>query len=150
MWLLSFLPSSILAFLVNAILLIGIVGVTVSSLFKYVIKYLPWLVPHRTILQVVSVLLLSLGIYFKGGQVVEEKWRARVAELEAQVAAAEQLTKFANEQLEAKIKEKTKVVKETQVVVKEKIKTVEVKIDSGCKITNESVDILNQAAGVKK
>jgi hypothetical protein len=47
--------------------------------------------------------------------------------------------------------DKVRVVKETQVVIQEKIKTVEVKIDSQCKITSDTVDILNDAAkGIKK
>ena len=55
-----------------------------------------------------------------------------------------------NEKIVTVYKDKIKVVKETQVVVQEKIKTVEVKIDSQCKITDDTIDILNQAAGAKK
>lgn len=151
MWVLSLLPDFLLGWFVNLIILAGLVGVTVSATFKYVIKYFPQIIPYRTILQVASVVLLSFGIYLKGGQVVEQKWRDRVNELEAKVAVSEQKAKDANENIKTVYVDKVKVVKEQQVVVQEKIKTVQVQIDSQCKITSETVDILNDAArGVKK
>ena len=151
MWLLHFFPDSLLAFIVNTILILGIVGFTASFFFGYVARYVPQLIPYRMIIQIASIVLLVAGVYFKGGQAAEMQWRERVRELEAKVAVAEQQSKEANEQLNTKVKEKVKVVKETQVVVQEKIKTVQVQIDSQCKITAETLDVLNEAAkGVKK
>jgi hypothetical protein len=151
MWLLHFFPDSLLSFIVNTTLILGIVGFTASFFFGYVAARLPQLIPYRMIIQVVSIVLLVAGVYFKGGQSAEMQWRERVRELEAKVAASEQESKEANIALEEKTKEKIRVVKETQVVVQEKIKTVQVKIDSQCKITAETLDVLNEAAkGVKK
>lgn len=151
MWILSFLPDFLLNFFVNLILLIGLAGVIVSAAFKYVIKYVPQIIPYRTALQIASVVLLAFGVYLKGGQAVEEKWRARVAELEAKVAISEQKSKEINEVVKTVFVDKVKVVKEQQVVIQEKIKTVEVQIDAQCKITADTIDILNDAAkGVKK
>lgn len=151
MWLLHFFPDALLAWFVNTVLILGIVGFAVSFFFGYVVRYVPQIIPYRMIIQVVSIILLVAGVYFKGGQAAEIQWRERVRELEAKVAVAEQQSKEANEQLNDKVKERIKVVKETQVVVQEKIKTVQVQIDSQCKITAETLDILNDAAkGVKK
>jgi predicted outer membrane protein len=151
MWMLNFIPDFLLNFIINLVLLVGIAGVIVSSAFKYVIKYLPQIIPYRTALQIASVLLLAFGVYLKGGQVVEEKWRARVAELEAKIAIAEEKSKVVNETVKTVFVDKVKIVKEQQVVVQEKIKTVEVKVDAQCKITADTIDILNDAArGVKK
>lgn len=151
MWLLHFFPDSLLSFIVNTILILGIVGFTASFFFGYVAAKLPQLIPYRMIIQVVSIVLLVAGVYFKGGQAAEMQWRERVRELEAKVAASEQESKEANIALEEKTKEKVRIVKETQVVVQEKIKTVQVKIDSQCKITAETLDVLNEAAkGIKK
>lgn len=151
MWLLHFLPDSLLAFFVNTVLFLGIAGFAVSFFFGYVAQRFPQLIPHRMVIQIVSIVLLVAGVYFKGGQSAEMQWRERVRELEAKVAIAEQQSKDANVALEAKTKERVRIVKETQVVVQEKIKTVQVKIDSQCKITAETLDVLNEAAkGVKK
>lgn len=151
MWLLHFFPDSLLAWFVNTVLILGIIGFAASFFFGYVAKYLPQLIPYRMIIQIVSIVLLVSGVYFKGGQAAEIQWRERVRELEAKVAVAEQQSKEANEKLSEKVKDKVKIVKETQIVVQEKIKTVQVQIDSQCKITAQSVDILNEAAkGIKK
>jgi hypothetical protein len=151
MFLLNFIPDALLLWIVNAILIAGIIGTVVAFFFGFFIRYLPWIIPYRMLLQIVALVLLIAGVYFKGGVGVEMEWRARVAEMEAKVAKSEAESKTANENIKTVYVDKVRVVKETQVVIQEKIKTVEVKIDSQCKITTDTVDILNDAAkGIKK
>lgn len=147
---LAFIPDAFLAWVINTVLIAGIIGFAASFFFGYVVRWLPAIAPYHLMIQVISIVLLVSGVYFKGGYSVEMSWRNRVAELEAQVAISEQKSKEVNEKIVTVYKDKIKVVKETQVVVQEKIKTVEVKIDSQCKITADTIDILNQAAGGKK
>lgn len=146
----SWLPDSFLIWAINVILLVGFVGTIASVFFRYVIQYIPSMIPFRLLLQAVSVILLVLGVYFKGGYAVEAEWRARVAELEAKIAVAEQQSKDANVKLEETLKQKNKVIKETQVVIKTKIKEVEKRIDSECKVDPDAVKILNDAARTVK
>jgi hypothetical protein len=151
MFLLNFIPDAFLLWVVNAILIAGIIGTVVAFFFGFFVRYLPWIIPYRMLLQIVALVLLISGVYFKGGVGVEMTWRARVADMEAKVAKAEAESKTANENIKTVYVDKVRVVKETQVVIQEKIKTVEVKIDSQCKITSDTVDILNDAAkGIKK
>jgi hypothetical protein len=151
MFLLNFIPDAFLLWVVNAILIAGIIGTVVAFFFGFFVRYLPWITPYRMLLQIVALVLLIAGVYFKGGVGVEMSWRARVAEMEAKVAKSEADSKTANETIKTVYVDKVRVVKETQVVIQEKIKTVEVKIDSQCKITSDTVDILNDAAkGIKK
>lgn len=148
---LSFLPDAFLVWIINIVLLAGIVGTTVSILFKFAIRWIPWIIPYRTLLQVISIALLLAGVYFKGGLAIEQEWRARVKDLEAKVAIAEEQSKTANTKIEKVYIDRVKVVKDTQVVIQEKLKTVEVKIDAQCKVVPEAINILNDAAaGVKK
>jgi hypothetical protein len=146
MWMLAFIPDALLAWTINTVLIAGIVGFAASFFFGYVVRWLPAIAPYHLLIQVISIVLLVAGVYFKGGYSVEMAWRERVAELEAKIAISEQQSKEVNEKIVTVYKDKVKVVKEVQVVVQEKIKTVEVKIDSQCKITADTVDILNQAA----
>jgi len=151
MWMLAFIPDAFLAWIINTILITGIIGFAASFFFGYVVRWLPAIAPYHLLIQVVSIVLLVAGVYFKGGYSVEMDWRAKVAELESKVAISEQKSKEANTQIQTVYVDRVKVVKEKQIVVQEKIKTVEVKIDSQCKITADTVDILNDAAaGVKK
>jgi uncharacterized coiled-coil protein SlyX len=146
MWMLAFIPDAFLAWAINTVLITGIIGFAASFFFGYVVRWLPAIAPYHLLIQVVSIVLLVGGVYFKGGYSVEMAWRERVAELEAKIAISEQQSKEVNEKIVTVYKDKVKVVKEIQVVVQEKIKTVEVKIDSQCKITDDTADILNQAA----
>jgi hypothetical protein len=141
MWMLSFLPDAFLVWIINIVLLAGIVGTTVSILFKVAIRWIPWIIPYRTLLQVVSIVLLLAGVYFKGGLAIEQEWRARVKDLEAKVAIAEAQSKDANTKIEKVYVDRVKVVKDTQVVIQEKLKTVEVKIDAQCKVVPEAINI---------
>jgi hypothetical protein len=147
---LAFIPDAFLAWIINTILITGIIGFAASFFFGYVVRWLPAIAPYHLLIQVISIVLLVAGVYFKGGYSVEMAWRERVADLEAKVAVAEQKSKEVNEKIVTVYQDRVKIVKETQVVVQEKIKTVEVKIDSQCKITADTVDILNQAATGKK
>ena len=146
MWMLAFIPDALLAWAINTVLIAGIIGFAASFFFGYVVRWIPAIAPYHLLIQVVSIVLLVAGVYFKGGYSVEMAWREKVAELEAKIAISEQQSKEVNEKIVTVYKDKVKVVKEVQVVVQEKIKTVEVKIDSQCKITADTVDILNQAA----
>ena len=150
MWMLAFIPDAFLAWVINTVLIAGVIGFAASFFFGYVVRWLPAIAPYHLLIQIISIVLLVSGVYFKGGYSVEMSWRNRVAELEAQVAKSEQKSKEVNEKIVTVYKDKVKIVKETQVVIQEKIKTVEVKIDSQCKITADTIDILNQAAGGKK
>lgn len=153
MWILAFIPDTLLALFVNTVLIAGIVGFAASFFFGYVVRWLPAIAPYHLLIQIVSIVLLVSGVYFKGGYSVEMAWRERVSELEAKVAVAEKKSQEANEQIKTVVVEKIRVVKDTQIVIQEKLKTVEVKIDSQCRVVPEALDILNEAAanpGVKK
>ena len=112
MWLLHFLPDSLLHFIVNAVLIAGAVG---SFLFFVVInrflRFIPALAPYYTLGQIASAVLLVAGVYFKGGMSAEDAWRERVREMEAKVAAAEQRAQELNEELDKKAKEKTQYIR---------------------------------------
>lgn len=151
MWLLALLPDAYLAWAVNTVLVAGVIGFVVSFFFGYVVRWLPAIAPYHLVIQIVSIILLVSGVYFKGGYSVEMTWRERVAELEAKVAISEEKSKEANTQIQTVYVDRIKVVKEKQIVIQEKLKTVEVKIDANCRVVPEAISILNEAAaGVKK
>jgi energy-coupling factor transporter transmembrane protein EcfT len=143
---LAFFPDAFLAWIINTILIVGIVGFIASFFFGFVVRWIPTIAPYHLLIQVISIVLLVGGVYFKGGYSVEMAWRERVAELEAKIAISEQKSKEVNEKIITVYKDRVKVVKETQVVIQEKIKEVEVKIDSQCTVDNSVIQILNDAA----
>jgi hypothetical protein len=142
MWLLSFLPDSFLLWIINIILLAGLVG-TLSSFF---IKFIPPIMPYASGIKIIGIILLVAGVWFRGGYDVEMEWRKRVADLEAKIAIAEEKSKDTNTKIQTKIVEKVKVVKENTVVYRDRIKEVEKIIDKDCKVAPEAIDIHNAAA----
>jgi len=142
MWVLHFLPDWFLLWFINLILIVGLLG-TFSS---YFIRYIPPLIPYANAVKIGGILLLVLGVYFKGGYSVEIEWRERVKEVEAKVAVVEQKSQAANVVIQKVYVDKIKVVHDTKVVIQEKIVEKEKIIDSECKVAPEALDILNQAA----
>ena len=73
-------------------------------------------------------------------------WRERVKELQDKLQVAEQQSAQVNTEIKEKIVYRDRVIRDTQVVIQERIKEVEKRIDAQCKITDDTVNILNQAA----
>lgn len=142
MWVLHFLPDWFLLWFINLILIVGLLG-TFSS---YFIRYIPPLILYANAVKIGGILLLVLGVYFKGGYSVEVEWRERVKEVEAKVAVVEQKSQAANVVIQKVYVDKVKVVHDTKVVIQEKIIEKEKIIDAECKVAPEALDILNQAA----
>jgi hypothetical protein len=142
MWLLSFLPSGFLLFIINTVLVCGVIG----TILGFVGSRLLFISSYANIIKYVSIALLCIGIYWKGGYSVEQEWRQRVAELEEKVKDAEKKSQQTNVVIETKIRERTKRVVEKREIVVQKIKEVEKVIDAKCELDPNVVSILNEAA----
>ena len=142
MWLLDFLPTWIF----HLITLAGIGGILAST----VLKFIPFISNYKLPIQVASVILLSFGLYMLGGAANQEKWEARVKELEAKIAVSEEQMRTANVALEAKLKEKHLVIQQKEYIIQEKITKVKEQIDAECKVPAAAVDLLNEAAEARK
>lgn len=140
MWMLAFVPDSFLVYLVNMVFYTGVVCTILGFLLRF--KFLEH---YQFILQVVGVLALALGLYFKGGFEVEQHWRERVAKMEAKVAAAEAKSKEANVKIETKVIEKVKVVKENVEVIKKEIQVQKEIINQDCSLNDTAIEMYNQA-----
>jgi energy-coupling factor transporter transmembrane protein EcfT len=147
MWLLSFLPDSFLLFIVNSVLIAGIVGTVISFFFiNKLARRFPSLAPYYWLLQILSIVVLVAGVYFKGGYSVEQEWRDRVGKLEEQVKLAEAKSAQTNTVIQEKIVTKTKVIRDTQIVNRDRIVENRVEIDKDCVVAPEAIEIHNAAA----
>ena len=130
MWILHFLPDSVILWFCNILLLAGI-ALTVAGFFAHRI---PIVWQYQLPFKIAGILLLTAGVYFRGGYSVEMAWRERVREMEARVAAAEAESKSANEKLAAGGKEKIRIIREKGTVVKQYIDREVTKYDNSCVI----------------
>jgi hypothetical protein len=146
MFLLSFIPDALIQLVVNGVLIAGIVGCVVSFFFGFFIRWMPWIIPYRMILQILGLVLLIAGVYFKGGVGVEMEWRERVKVAQEQVKAAEERAEKINKDLEQTKKEKDRAVAESKTKIKETIVIQATTIDEKCKVAPEVLSIINDAA----
>lgn len=147
MWLLTFLPDSMLMYIVNSVLVAGAVSFFLSFFVLHrILNKFPALAPYHLIIQIVSVVLLVAGIYFKGGYSTEMMWRERVKEAEAKIAMVEQQSVELNNKLEEERKKKQKVKVEYYNTVKTEIKEVEKIINGKCVVDPKVNELHNKAA----
>lgn len=155
MWLLHLLPDSILEFIVNAVLLLGLI-LTVLSFFvlNRILRLIPGLASYHTLIQVVSVIILAAGLYFKGGYVTEMMWREEVKKVQEQLDQAKNKAAQVVVEVQEKIVYKDRIIKEQgqtliQYVDREIVKREEVvKYIENCPVPAEIVDVHNQAAQI--
>jgi hypothetical protein len=147
MWLLHFLPDSFLAFVVNAVLVLGVASTVITFfVINPILRRIPTLSKYVTLAQIASFVVLTAGVYFKGGYSAEMQWRERVAEMEAKVAQAEVAAKDANVKIETKTTEKIKVIREKGMVIKQYVDREVTKYDSTCVIPDAVIKAHNAAA----
>ena len=170
MWLLSLLPDTLLMYIVNMILIAGVISFILAFFVLHkILNKIPGLSKYALMFQIVSALLLTAGIYFKGGYSTEMMWRERVQELEAKVAAAEAESKKENVVIQEKIVKQKEFIKgkteyitkyidklETKEIIKEvqgpeRVRVEEViKYIESCPVPKELIDIHNNAANLNK
>lgn len=138
MWILSFLPD----FVFHLITLVGILGVVASFFFGFI----PFVSTYKLPIQVASVILLVVGIYFEGGIANEDKWKQRVAEAEKKVLEIQVQSAEANTKLVDKIKENEKLRKERQNATQTIITQVVKQTDSQCTLSNGFVRVHDSAS----
>lgn len=143
MFLLHFLPDGFLQTIINLVLFTGL-GLTVVGFF--LVGFIPGLRNYKSLLQILGVVLLVVGIYWRGGYSVEMEWRAKVADLQAKVAAAEVKSKEVNTVIETKVITKIKHIKDTRIQIQKEIVEKTKIIDAECTVPVEAVEILNRAA----
>ena len=153
MWLLGWVPDSLLEYLVNGILALGVVSSFLTFfVINRLLRWFPPLARWVNVAQIISAVVLLAGVYFKGGFQTEAEWRAKVADVQAQVDRAEQEARDANVALAKKTKEKTIYVKEKGLVIKQYLDRVVtqdkevVKFIENCPIPAKIVETHNAAA----
>lgn len=155
MWLLHLLPDSILEFIVNAVLILGLV-LTFLSFFvlNRILRLIPGLASYHTIIQIVSIIILAAGLYFKGGYSTEMMWREEVRKVQEELDKAKNKVADVIIEVEEKVVYKDRIIKEQgqtliQYVDREVIKKEEIiKYIENCPVPTDLIDVHNEAAKI--
>ena len=155
MWIIQYLPEIV----VHIIFTAGVLGVIAG----FVLGLNPSTKPYKLAVQVISLLVLTFGVYLEGALADTKEWELKVKELEIKVAQAEAKSAQVNTVIQERVVTKTQVVREkAQEVIKyidrDVVKKEEViKFVERCSLPqdvvdahNKAVDELNKATEKKK
>jgi flagellar biosynthesis component FlhA len=161
MWILTVLPE----WVTHTIFAVGVLG----TIAGFILGFVPFIRTYKFAIQVISLLILTLGVYLEGGLADSKEWQLKVKEMEAKVAQSETQSANKNIEIQEKVVETTKIVREkgrdiikyvdrwnTKEVVKEvegpeRIRREEViKYIENCPVPKEFIDIHNQATELNK
>ena len=139
MWIINWLPE----FVVHLIFLAGIVG----TIAGFVLGFIPFVSKYKLPIQIISLLLLSLGVYLEGGLAEKAKWELRVKEMEAKVAKAEaEAAKVNTVIVEKVVKEKEFIKVKGQKVIEYIDREVKV-FDENCTVPDVAIKAHDMSAG---
>lgn len=141
-FLLGFIPDSIFIWVSYSMFGIGVVLYVVSKL----IKWIPIISSYKFPIEILGVVLFTVGAFVFGSYGTEMLWRDRVRELEEKIKIAEAKSQQVNEVIKEKIIYKTKVIKQKEIEYIDRIKEVEKLIDGKCEVDPIAIEILNKAA----
>ena len=142
MWILHFLPDSVIVWFCNILLLTGITA-TIAGFFAHRV---PLVSQYQLPFKILGIALLTLGVYFRGGVAVEETWRERVAAVEAKLAIAEKASAEANTQIDIRSQKKTTEIRQRTTYIRQYVDREVVLYDAGCTIPEPFVRAHNTAA----
>lgn len=138
MWIINWIPE----FVVHLIFLLGIVG----TIAGFVLGFIPFISKYKLPIQIISLILLSLGVYLEGGLAEKAKWELRVKEMEVKVAEAEAKSAVVNTEIVEKVITQKQVIKVKGDKVIEYIDR-EVKVfDNTCTVPEMAIKAHNMAA----
>ena len=146
MWILHLLPDSFLIWVVNITCIVGLAA-TMGGFF---LGWIPFVNRYKTPLQILGIVLLTVGVYWKGGYSTEMAWRDRVTEAEKKVKVAEAKAKKANSQVQTKIVTKIVRIKEKAQVINRRIEQNKAVINRECKLSDEAIIIYNSSITKEK
>ena len=148
MWLIHLLPAGLVGFIVDALLLIGVVGTFLSFfVINKILRMFPQFAGYYRVAQIGSVAILTLAVYLWGGYSMEMAYQERVKDLEAKLEKAKEDSAKVNTVIEEKIVYRNKVIKEKGDTLIQRVETIK---EADCKVPQEVIDVHNEAAKMNK
>lgn len=126
--------------IVNLTLVLGIIGIVIS----WLVIFIPFLIPYKIPINIISTILVVIGIFFKGVYYQKEKWNAEIADLTRRVQIAEAKSAEVNTQIETQVNKEIKQTKEVVNEIKKDIIKHKADIDT-CKLPDAARMLYNRA-----
>ena len=140
MWILEWLPNWIF----YAILFLGLIGFLITYLLKFI--PIPAIYMYKAPIQIVSVIMIVIGVYMAGSIANNEAWEAKVKEVQSKLAEAEARGAIETVKIVEKVVVQQKVIKEKGKDIVQYVDREVVKFDNKCEIPPAFVEVHNKAA----
>jgi hypothetical protein len=138
----NFIPDWLITVVVNGLIVVGLVGISAS----WIARWIPYFNLYRGPIQIIGVVCLVLGVYFKGGADVERSWRERVKEIEARVAIAEKQSAEANKKLMDQLEQTRRLTQEVKTTNLATIRNNAEQINAECRVPDIAIEVHNSSA----
>ena len=138
MWIIQHLPEWVFHFIFAA----GVIG----TIAGFVLSMIPVVKKYGIPIKVISLLILTLGVYLEGALSDNKEWEFKAKELEAKLAEAQANSQKENVKIVEKIVYKDRIVRENGLTIKQYIDREVVKYDNTCPIPKEVVKAHNAGA----
>lgn len=138
MWILSLFPD----FVTHIIFFLGVAGTIVG----FLLGFIPGIKHYQLAIQVISILILSFGLYLEGGLAEQSIWQTKVKELEVKIAEGEVQSEKVTTEVVTKILTKKQIIKEKGDDIVQYIDREVVKYNNTCNIPEEVIKSHNAAA----
>jgi hypothetical protein len=139
MWLLNFIPDS----LIHLLVLGGALGLIAS----FVLGFIPFINKYKLPAQLAFILVLCFGLYLEGGIANNNIWKAKVAAAQLKISQLETKSAESTVITVNKYIDRVKIVKEKgDVIIKEVPLYITEKSDANCVIPNSFVMLHDSAA----
>lgn len=138
MWILNFLPDAFF----HTLLLLSILGLIAGFVFGFI----PIINQYKLPIQVVSVLVFAVAVWYEGGIAKDQEWQAKVNALNVKLEAARLAGTTVTTEVVTKVVTKNKIIKEKGDTITEYIDREIIKLDNSCPLPETIINTHNAAA----
>jgi hypothetical protein len=117
----------------------GVLGIVASWFFGF----MPFISQYKLPIQIISIIVLVLGIWTEGANSNNNAWLLKVKDMEVKIAQAETQSAQVNTVLVETILEKEKIIKDKQNEFKNAINKY---ATDSCRLSNASVSLFNSSS----
>ncbi|MEI6297247.1 MAG: hypothetical protein WCO84_06460 [bacterium] len=138
MWLLNFLPD----FVFHLLLIIGVLGIVAG----FFLSNIPFINTNGKLIQVVSILITVLAVWYEGGIAKDQEYKKQIAELQLKVAKAETESANANAKLTEELLKHQQAIQQITAANKQRLNNQAADLNKACTVNDNVISILNDAA----
>jgi hypothetical protein len=138
----SFLFDNLFVTFIHIIFITGAVGLIIG----FLLGFIPIVNQYKVPIQIISLVLFSVGLWFEGRIAKDNEWRIKLAEVEAKLLEARVQAEKASVQVVTKVVKEKQIIKEKGRTITEYIDREIIKYDPMCPIPTSVLSSHNAAA----